>query len=121
MRQFLAVMLCLCILFQGTILAMAAEPKAVPLKQGETAPFDGVLISPGRVQELLAAEIERDELKTKLDLCERMRDIETTEYQRALKVKWYQRPGFNQGVGFFIGAIFMVFSVWGAGQLDDHH
>ena len=118
MRQILVLFLSACIILQVTIITVAGEPKALPLRTGETAPFDGILVPPGRIQELLGAEIERDEFKVKYETSERLREIERGEYKKALQSKWYHEPRFNQAVGFILGIAVFGGAVWGAGQLD---
>ncbi len=115
--RFLGLLLAVCLLIQTPIITLADDPQAVPLIAGEIAPFDGVLVTPERIQELIGAEIERDELKIRIQTQKRVHEIEISEYERALNLKWYQQPRFNQAVGFTLGIIVFGGAVWGAGQL----
>ena len=117
--RFMAIVLSVCLLMQAPIIALADAQKAVPLHTGETAPFDGILVPPDRIQEFLGAEIERDELKVKFKTQKRLHQIEMDEYERALNLKWYQEPRFNQAVGFVLGIVVFGGAVWGAGQIND--
>jgi hypothetical protein len=115
----MTLLLVACLLIHTPFTAVADGTDAVPLEAGTEAPFDGILISPERVEELLGAEIERDELKVRMRTQERLHQIEVDEYQRALKLKWYQQPRVNQVAGFTLGIIVFGGAIWGAGQIND--
>lgn len=116
--RFLSFLVVICLLIQAPVITHARDPQAVPLETGEAAPFDGVLVTPERIQELIGAEIERDELRVRIRTQGRLHEIEISEYERALNRKWYQQPRFNQVVGFSLGIIVFGGAVWGAGQLN---
>jgi len=119
MRQIIA--LCVvCGILWANIGVTQDQKKAAPLQQGQVAPFDGILIPPERVEELIGAEIERDKLKIKLDSFQRIRKIEVEAYENALKKKgkWYNDPQVNRWAGVIFGMILTGAAVYGAGQLD---
>lgn len=112
----------LCVVFAmfWTTLAIGQDQKAVPLSKGDPAPYDGVLIPPPRLEELIGAEIERDKLKIRLETFQRIKKVEIEAYENALKSKskWYKDPQLNRIGGFIFGVLVAGVAVYGAGQLD---
>lgn len=77
-----------------TLFLLASTPswaKAIPLNEGEPAPFSGQLLSPEDAVELLQ-KIERAEFEKKLELdyLKRLHEAEL----RAVKPKWHEHPAF---------------------------
>jgi hypothetical protein len=92
------------------------------LKQGETAPFAGLLVKEARFNRFLEAELKVEELKGRLDIQERLglklESIYTARLEEAVKpIPWYQGPEFNRWLGFFIGAAVTGLVVWGGTEI----
>lgn len=96
----------------------APEPGVAPLFEGDAAPFTGLLVPEKRFTGLLNAELKLDITERKLvveqqyskelDLTYREKLKEATKEQR-----WYETPSFNRWLGFGIGVVVTVLSIYG--------
>ena len=110
----------LCVAFALMCTTLGYGQEAIALKKDESAPFDGILVSSHRIEELIQSEIERDELKIKYETLQKIKKIEQGAYEDALRSnkKWYKNPQVNRAAGFLLGVLFTGLAVYGAGQLD---
>jgi len=105
-------------------LAYAGEEAqtVVPLEQNEAAPFTGMLVEEGRFTELTEAELDAEELRSKLKIKDRLLlDLESV-YTEKLKAAtrpapWYQSMEFQRWLGFALGVAVTAIVYFGSSQL----
>lgn len=104
-------------------LVLLASPTTAPLEAGQSAPFDGVLVSPERIEELIHAEAERDALKKQLATEKEI----SAAWQKLVESapaddSWTDDPDLNRGLGFVAGVLFsagaIVGGAWISGVAD---
>jgi len=103
-------------------LTPAIAEDVIVLKQGEAAPFAGLLVKEQRFNRFLEAEMKVEELKGRLDIQERLglkiESIYTARLEEAVKpIPWYQGPEFNRWLGFFIGVAATGLVIWGGTEI----
>lgn len=96
--------------------------EVVVLKQGETAPFAGLLVKEDRFERFLEAELKVEELKGRLEIQERLglkiESIYSARLEEAVKpIPWYQSADFNRWLGFFIGVAATGLVIWGGSEI----
>lgn len=99
-----------------------AEPKVVPLFEGEIGAFDGFHVPEARMDEYTRAEADVEELKLRLkDMEKRCRNTQAI-YVRSLEkatapLPFYKTPTFNLIAGFVAGLVVAGAAVRGASAL----
>jgi hypothetical protein len=114
------------LLFMGTCAVAVAQevPGAVPLLQGQAAPFDGVLLPPETLEGLLTDKANLQRCKAEKNACRTELDITNKAYEdrvRALTKKldpgFWRQPETQRWIGFALGVGVAVGATWSAGQL----
>lgn len=97
------------------------EPTVV-VKQGEPAPFMGLLVSETEYTRLIGDRLELQELRAKLRACQQegtaLEKMYLSKLEVAAKpVAWYGTASFNRWFGFTLGVATAGLAVWGASEL----
>ena len=100
----------------------ALAQDVVPVKEGDPAPFSGLLVKEARFTKMLEAELSVEELSGKLKIQEgltsKLELIYSTKLEEAVKpLPWYQGPEFNKWLGFFLGVAVTSLAIWGGSEL----
>lgn len=126
MMVFLTFMVFMILLFMGTCAVAVADesPDAVPLLQGQQAPYDGILLPPSTLEGLLKDKADLQRSKAEENACQTELDITNKAYEdrvRKLTAKldpgFWRQPETQRWIGFSLGIVVAVGAVWSAGQL----
>ena len=109
----------LCIVIAGPAYA---EPPAKALYAGQPAPFDGLLVPPGRVLELNEAELKVDDLNLRLTSkkleCQRIEKVYVAKLEAATAPPaWYEKPKVVFWAGVVVGVAATSAALYGASAL----
>lgn len=110
----------------------ASDEKIVPLYEGDTAPFDGLLVPEDRFDKFLKAEANEDllnkelefkdyEVKLEQEFCDKKIDVcmdELNKCREVVKRKWYEKPGLYIVTGTVIGLGIAYGAAWSWGQVE---
>jgi hypothetical protein len=96
-------------------------PDMVPIMQGESAPFTGMLVMESRFIDYIKLQMRVDELEQRLEIQKRLtvniENLYASRLQETAQQEWYQTPEFNRWLGFGIGVLVTGLAVYGASRL----